>query len=104
MPLSSAKPVVQYASGLIETNAHHGKMSSILSQVSLLKSLDVIGDAPHHAVLGNRVKYAPVPPSRRAALPEQERANKAVRSSEKCWRQLHALLASPHRPLGAIAA
>jgi len=75
--LSSKGSTDSTASGFIETNVHRGKTSSILSRVSL-ESIDAIGHAPHHAVLGDRDKYVPVPPGQRAAAPpERERANKA---------------------------
>jgi 1-phosphatidylinositol-3-phosphate 5-kinase len=73
--LSSKGSTDSAASGFVETNVHRGKTSSILSRVSL-ESLDTIGSAPRHAVLGDRDKYVPVPPTQRAAPPERERANK----------------------------
>jgi hypothetical protein len=78
--LSSKGGADSATSGFIETNVHRGKTSSILSRVSL-ESLDANGAAPHHAVLGDRDKYVPVPPAQRATPPERERANKAG----GCW-------------------
>ena len=76
--LSSKGSTESAASAFIETNIHRGKTSSVLSRVSL-ENLNAIGAGPHHAVLEDRDKSFPVPPTQRAAPPERERlgANKA---------------------------